>query len=61
MELGKEYIKRDKFDFEIGYLVKSPCLECPKKEHLPHCQKGCILLNDVQEKIAAGISCSQKI
>ncbi|MDY0132187.1 MAG: hypothetical protein RBR53_05910 [Desulforegulaceae bacterium] len=60
MVLGKKYIKRDKFDFEVGYILKSPCIDCNKKDTLPHCQKGCLVISRLQEKIAEGISCSQK-
>ncbi|SDU59197.1 MULTISPECIES: hypothetical protein [Desulfobacula] len=49
-------IKRDKFDFEIGYLTKSPCLTCDKKSSLPKCHDGCLILDEIQTKLARGIS-----
>lgn len=57
METRERYIKRDKFDFEVGYLVKSPCIDCPEKDSLPKCHKGCQELIRVQEQIACGVSC----
>jgi len=49
-----------KFDFEIGYLVKSPCRGC----HLhalsfPACADHCEPLNQIQEILAPGIICTQ--
>ncbi|PIE74732.1 MAG: hypothetical protein CSA18_03455 [Deltaproteobacteria bacterium] len=51
-----DYIKRDKFDFEIGYLIASPCRKCEKRDSLPLCHKKCRFLDLVQKKIAGGIS-----
>ncbi|MGM0417407.1 MAG: hypothetical protein ACQEQS_01670 [Thermodesulfobacteriota bacterium] len=56
MENKTKFIKRDKFDFEIGYLIKSPCINCPDNDHLPHCQKACRLIDSIQEELSAGIS-----
>lgn len=52
-------IKRDLFDFEIGYLTKSPCLNCELKKDLPKCHTDCIMLDRIQTTLARGIS-SQK-
>lgn len=57
MENSRNFIQRNKFDFEIGYLVKSPCLECPQKDFFPKCHKNCKTIDSVQEKLAEGISC----
>ncbi len=51
-------IKRDRFDFEIGYLVKSPCKECVHRKSLPKCSDECRLLERIQMMIARGVSCS---
>ncbi|TYT75534.1 hypothetical protein [Desulfobotulus mexicanus] len=55
----KKYIKRDRFDFEIGYLKKSPCLDCTKKESFPACLKKCPLLDAIQTELAAGLQLSR--
>jgi len=52
-------INRDLFDFEIGYLTKSPCLTCKNKSQLPHCHVDCLILDKIQTMLARGIS-SQK-
>lgn len=52
------YIIRDKFDFEIGYLKKSPCRECISRSSLPHCSDHCSLLEKIQTLLAKGVSCT---
>ena len=49
-------LKRDLFDFEIGYLTKSPCLTCENKQELPKCHDGCPILDKIQTTLARGIS-----
>ncbi|MBU8849906.1 MAG: hypothetical protein KOO65_00605 [Desulfobacterales bacterium] len=49
-------INRDLFDFEIGYLIKSPCLNCENKSELPKCHAGCPVLDKIQTTLARGIS-----
>jgi hypothetical protein len=49
-------IKRDLFDFEIGYLTKSPCLTCEDKKDLPKCHSNCVVLDKIQTRLARGIS-----
>jgi hypothetical protein len=49
-------INRDLFDFEIGYLTKSPCLACENKVQLPECQADCPILDKIQTMLARGIS-----
>jgi len=54
------FIIRDKFDFEVGYIIKSPCANCLKKEEtFPLCIDECGLLDKIQTILAAGISCSK--
>ncbi|MBT3487509.1 MAG: hypothetical protein HN978_19805 [Desulfobacula sp.] len=49
-------INRDMFDFEIGYLTKSPCMTCENKPLLPRCHKDCLILDKIQTMLARGIS-----
>ncbi|WP_299980693.1 hypothetical protein [Desulfobacula sp.] len=49
-------INRDLFDFEIGYLIKSPCLNCKRKSKLPKCHTDCLVLDKIQTTLARGIS-----
>jgi len=49
-------IKRDIFDFEVGYLTKSPCLNCEFKKELPKCHTECMILDKIQTRLAKGIS-----
>jgi len=51
-------IRRDKFDFEIGYLIKSPCRDCPNRKRLPQCADQCSLLDKIRIILAQGISCT---
>jgi hypothetical protein len=53
-------IKRDKFDFEIGYLIKSPCKKCLNRKKLPQCSDTCTLLDKIRIILARGVSCSGK-
>ncbi len=53
-------IKRDKYDFEIGYITKSPCLECRQYEDMfPKCISDCKIIDLMQTILAAGISSSK--
>lgn len=52
----KDAIKRDKFDFEIGYLTKSPCTECEYRHYMPECRENCRLLDEIRTVLARGIS-----
>jgi len=53
-------VKRDKFDFDIGYLVKSPCKECPHSDNLPKCSDECGLIDRIQVVLSRGVSCTGK-
>jgi hypothetical protein len=48
---------RNKFDFEIGYFIKSPCRECSRYDEFPTCQATCTTLDKVRTILAEGISC----
>ena len=43
------------FDFDIGYLVKSPCRDCTTRENLPDCIQGCEILHQIQTVLADSI------
>lgn len=49
---------RNKFDFEIGYFIKSPCKECEKWDSFPNCLDNCALLDKIHAILAEGISCN---
>jgi len=46
------------FDFDIGYLVKSPCKQCDRLRELPACSEKCSLLSEIQTLLSKGISSS---
>jgi hypothetical protein len=48
------------FDFDVGTLVKSPCLNCPYRSLFPGCMQSCRLLVDIQTALAESISCSRR-
>ncbi len=43
------------FDFDIGYLVKSPCRDCVSRKVLPNCIEGCEILDQIQSVLADSI------
>jgi hypothetical protein len=55
MNNRKPYHKR-KFDFEIGYLIKSPCKTCITRYQFPGCIRSCDILDSIQNHLAQGIS-----
>ena len=50
---------RHRFDFEIGYLVKSPCRECLDRDLFPNCMDACLPLDKIRTVLANSISCSR--
>ena len=50
---------RHRFDFDIGYLVKSPCRECTDRFLFPDCMDGCLPLDKIRTVLANSISCSR--
>lgn len=50
---------RHRFDFDIGYLVKSPCRECLDRDLFPNCMKTCLPLEKIRTVLANSISCSR--
>ena len=50
---------RHRFDFDIGYLVKSPCRECLDRDLFPGCMNSCLPLDKIRTVLANSISCSR--
>ena len=44
-----------RFDFDIGYLVKSPCRDCTSRGNLPNCINDCEILDQIQTVLADSI------
>ncbi len=53
--------EKNSFDFEIGYLVKSPCRDCNSREDLPDCVQGCEILDQIQTVLADSIPSEKSI
>jgi len=51
----KTQTNRDLFDFEIGYLTRSPCITCENRKNLPGCHEDCPILDFIQTTLARGI------
>ena len=49
------------FDFDIGYLVKSPCRDCGTREDMPECIQGCEILGQIQAILAYSIPSEKSI
>ncbi len=49
-----------KFDFEVGYLKKSPCKECNLRNSYPKCADNCKMLDKIQTILSEAISCSRR-
>ena len=61
MKPNIRYIRfRSRFDFEVGYLVKSPCKECPRQVEFPGCREGCQRIDRIQTILAETISCQRR-
>ena len=45
-----------KFDYDIGYLVKSPCRGCGTYDAFPECMDRCSLLDRVQNALCDSLS-----
>ena len=50
---------RHRFDFDIGYLVKSPCRECLDRDLFPGCMETCLPLDKIRTVLANSVSCSR--
>ncbi len=45
-----------KFDYDIGYLVKSPCRDCGTYGLFPECMDRCTTLDRVQNALCDSLS-----
>ena len=46
------------FDFDIGYLVKSPCKDCTTRPIFPDCMDDCKILDQIQTLLSESMSCA---
>jgi len=51
---------RHRFDFEIGYLVKSPCRTCSQRPEFPGCSETCGMLNEIHTLLCESVSCTKR-
>jgi hypothetical protein len=49
-----------RFDFEVGYLTKSPCKNCHSKTRFPKCFDQCKILDEIRGLLAPTVSCSAR-
>ena len=47
---------KHRFDFDVGYLVKSPCRQCDKRPDFPKCFEDCEILDKVREALCGAVS-----
>jgi len=45
-----------KFDYDMGYLVKSPCRDCGTYAKFPECMDRCAVLDRVQTALSDSLS-----
>lgn len=53
--MEERFCENQNFDFDIGYLVKSPCKDCITRDNLPSCIQGCKILHQIQTVLADSI------
>lgn len=58
--INPKKVLRYRFDFEVGYLIKSPCRECQSDSRLPGCADDCVVLEKIQTILAESISCTRR-
>jgi hypothetical protein len=46
---------KKRFDFELGYLVQSPCKACVYRHTIPDCIDRCRILDRVQTTLARSV------
>jgi hypothetical protein len=44
------------FDFNVGYLVKSPCKACETRDSFPGCMEECNILEQIQSALSDSLS-----
>lgn len=47
------------FDFDVGYLVKSPCKKCAHLAELPRCADTCRILDGIHSVLSRVVSCTR--
>jgi hypothetical protein len=59
---GKKMLEKtcenQNFDFDIGYLVKSPCKNCDSRPRFPECMDNCEILDQIQTALSESMSCA---
>ncbi|MDD2390065.1 MAG: hypothetical protein PHP23_10085 [Desulfobacterales bacterium] len=45
-----------RFDFDIGYLVKSPCKGCANRGNFPACSDECVILDQIRTRLVGCVS-----
>lgn len=48
-----------RFDFEVGYLVKSPCKNCEQRTGFPGCDEACEILRKIHGRLTNNVSCTK--
>jgi hypothetical protein len=48
-----------RFDFEVGFLAKSPCRECENRKDFPKCADTCATLDRIHEVLSHTVSCAK--
>jgi len=51
---------RRRFDFEVGYFVKSPCKSCDIRQSFPGCLDSCEILDKIHSLLIESISCTRR-
>jgi hypothetical protein len=46
---------KKRFDFELGYLIESPCRSCVYRPSIPNCIDHCQILDSVQTTLAQSV------
>lgn len=49
-----------RFDFEIGYFIKSPCRACDRSKDLPECADACNILDKIHTVLSEAVSCTRR-
>lgn len=48
------------YDFEVGYLVRSPCKKCARLAELPLCADTCRILDGIHSVLSKIVSCTRR-
>lgn len=56
----KPRYNRHRFDFEAGYLVRSPCKGCEIRKLFPRCIDDCKVLDAIHAMLANSVSCTRR-